>query len=50
VLAASSTIKDRPKASVLGVAVGDPIDLDVAAYQRLAHAFLDAFEKRFPDR
>ena len=49
VLAASSTIKYRPEASVLGLAVGDPIDLDVAAYQRLAHAFLDEVEKRFPD-
>ena len=47
-LAGNSTIKYKPESSVLGLAVGDPIDLSVADYERLANAFLDELEKRFP--
>ena len=47
-LAGNKTIKYRPESSVLGLAVGDPIDLSVAAYEKLAVAFLDEIQKRFP--
>ena len=47
VLAPSSTIKYRPERSVLGLEIGDSLDLDIAAYQKLAFAFLDEVESRF---
>ena len=47
-LAGNSTIKYKPEGSVLGLAVGDPIDLSVAEYEKLAVAFLDEIQKRFP--
>ncbi len=50
VLAANSTIKYRPEKSVLGLAVGDLLDLSVSDYHRLALAFLDEIEQRFPQR
>ena len=43
-----STIKWTPEASVLGLAIGDPIDVAVTDFARLADAFLDEIEKRFP--
>ena len=49
VLAANSTIKYRPEASVLGLAIGDRVDVDVAAFRRLAEAVFDEIEKRFPE-
>jgi hypothetical protein len=49
-LASNSTIKYKPESSVLGLAVGDPLDLSVAEYEKLAVAFLDELEKRFPAR
>jgi hypothetical protein len=48
VLAPNSTIKYRPERSVLGLEIGDPLDLGIAAYQKLAIAFLDEVEARFP--
>lgn len=50
VLAGNTTIKYKPEASVLGLEVGDPLDLSVADYQKLALAFLDELEKRFPPK
>jgi hypothetical protein len=47
-LAPNSTIKYKPENSVLGLEIGDPIDLTVAEYEKLAVAFLDEIEKRFP--
>jgi hypothetical protein len=47
-LAPNSTIKYKPENSVLGLEIGDPIDLTVAEYERLAVAFLDEIQKRFP--
>ncbi len=47
-LAPNSTIKYRPERSVLGLAVGDPLDLTVEEYEKLAVAFLDELDKRFP--
>lgn len=49
-LAANTTIKYKPEASVLGLEIGDPLDLSVADYQKLAVAFLDELEKRFPPK
>ena len=49
-LAPNSTIKYKPESSVLGLAVGDPLDLSVEEYEKLAVAFLDELEKRFPAR
>ena len=49
-LATNSTIRYKPESSVLGLAIGDPLDLSVAEYHRLAVAFLDELEKRFPPR
>jgi hypothetical protein len=49
-LEASSTIKYKPESSVLGLAIGDPIDLSVGEYEVLAVAFLDEVEKRFPPK
>lgn len=48
VLTADASIKYSAEGSVLGLAVGDDIDVDVAAYTRLAAAFLDEIETRFP--
>ena len=47
-LAPNSTIKYKPQNSVLGLEIGDPLDLSVAEYEKLATAFLDELEKRFP--
>jgi len=47
-LAADKSIRYRPEAAVLGLRLGDPITIDVAAFRRLAEAFLDEIEKRFP--
>ncbi|MEO7351816.1 MAG: hypothetical protein ABIW17_07950 [Marmoricola sp.] len=49
-LAPNSTIKYKPENSVLGLATGDPLDLSVAEYEKLAVAFLDELEKKFPPR
>jgi hypothetical protein len=49
-LASNSTIKYKPESSVLGLEIGDPLDLSVAEYETLAVAFLDELEKRFPRR
>jgi hypothetical protein len=49
-LATNSTIKYQPENSVLGLAPGDPLDLSVAEYEKLAVAFLDELEKKFPPR
>lgn len=50
VLAPSSTIKYKAETSVLGLEIGEPLDLDVAEYEKLAVAFLDELEKRFPPK
>ena len=50
VLAASSTIRYRPDSSVLGLAAGDPIDVGVEDFRRLAEAVFDEIEKRFPEK
>jgi hypothetical protein len=47
VLAANSTIKYKAETSILGLAVGDELDLSVADYHKLAIAFLDELETRF---
>jgi hypothetical protein len=49
-LAANSTIKYKPENTVLGLEIGDPLDLSVAEYEKLAVAFLDELEKKFPPR
>jgi hypothetical protein len=33
---------------VLGLKLGDPIVVDVPAFRRLAEAFFDEIERRFP--
>lgn len=50
VLAPNSTIKYKPENSVLGLEIGEPLDLSVAEYKKLAGAFLDELEKRFPPK
>ena len=50
VLAANSTIEYRPESSVLGLEIDEPLDLSVAEYEKLAVAFLDALEERFPPK
>jgi hypothetical protein len=50
VLVPNSTIKYKAEKSVLGLAIGDPLDLNVAQYEELAVAFLDELEKKFPPR
>lgn len=47
VLAAEKVIKYSAEGSVLGLAIGDEIDSDVAAFRKLAEAFFDEIEKRF---
>ncbi len=47
VLAANSTIKYKPENSVLGLEIGEPLEISVAEYSKLAYAFLDEVEKRF---
>lgn len=42
------SIRYRPEASVLGLQLGDPITVDAAAFRRLAEAYFDELEKRFP--
>ena len=49
VLAVSSTIRYRPDSSLLGLAAGDPIEVRVEDFRRLAEAFFDEIEKRFPE-
>jgi hypothetical protein len=48
VLAADPTIKYQPAGSVLGIAIADPIAIDVDGFRRLSEAFFDEIEKRFP--
>jgi hypothetical protein len=48
VLAQDSTVKWRPEASVLGLGIGDPIEVGVGDFARLAEACFDEIEKRFP--
>jgi hypothetical protein len=48
VLEQDPTIRWNAGASVLGLAVGDPLDVAVADFARLADAFFDEIEKRFP--
>ncbi len=47
VLAADTTIRYRPDASVLGIAIGDRITIDRAGFPRLADAFFAELEQRF---
>jgi len=47
VLLADSTIKYKPEASVLGLAIGDEIRLDEPGFTRLAEAFHAEIERRF---
>jgi hypothetical protein len=47
VLRADGTIRYRPEASVLHLAVGDPIVLDVGMLRRLADAFIAGIRERF---
>jgi hypothetical protein len=49
VLAADKTIKLKPETSVLGYAVGDQIALHASDFARLAQAFFDEIERRFPE-
>ena len=48
VLTGEKSIKYRPDAAVLGLKLGDPIVVDVPAFRRLAEAFFDEIERRFP--
>ena len=49
-LEGNTTIKYKPESSVLELEIGEPIDLTVADYERLAIAFLDELERRFPSK
>jgi hypothetical protein len=48
VLAADTQIKLDPTSSVLGLHVGDEIALNLAGVQRLAEAFLEEIEAKYP--
>lgn len=47
VLLADKSIKYDPARSVLGIAVGGRLALDLSGAKRLAHAFLDDIETKF---
>jgi hypothetical protein len=47
VLAANKTIRYKPDNTVLGIAVGDPIRLDRAGFERLADAYFDAVRSKY---
>ncbi|MGD9704423.1 MAG: hypothetical protein AB7Q42_08405 [Acidimicrobiia bacterium] len=47
VLAANATIKYKPDNTVLGIAVGDPIRLDRAGFERLADAYFEAMHDKY---
>lgn len=47
VLAANSTIKYKPENSVLGLEIGEPLEISIDEYAKLANAFLEEIEKRF---
>jgi hypothetical protein len=49
VLTLDKTIRHQPAASVLGLSIGDPIDVARSDFARLADAFFDEIEKRFPE-
>lgn len=49
VLAALSPIKYKAEASVLGVALGDPVPLTADAFARLGEAFVDDVQQRFAE-
>src|SRR4051812_40806429 len=49
-LAANSTIKYKAEDSVLGLEIGEPLDLSVADHEKLALAFLDELQRRFPPK
>lgn len=44
------TIKYDPARSVLGLAAGDTVRVDVAGFERLAAAYLDEIAARFPEK
>ncbi len=48
VLTGEKSIRYAAERSVLGLAVGDEVTLDAAAFRRLAEAFFDELETRFP--
>jgi hypothetical protein len=48
-VAGEKSIRYAADRSVLGLAEGDEITRDAAAFRRLADAFLDELEARFPD-
>ncbi len=48
VMTEDKTIKYKPESSVLKIAIGDTIRLDLAGFGRLATAFFDEIEKRYP--
>jgi hypothetical protein len=53
-LQGNPTIKDEPENSVLGLKISDPldidIDIDIDDYEKLAAAFVDEIERKFPPK
>jgi hypothetical protein len=49
-LQGNPTIKYKPENSVLGLKIGDPLDIDIDDYEKLAAAFLDEIERKFPPK
>ena len=47
ILTVEKSIKFKPETSVLGLAPGDPIDLDEKSFTQLAAAYFDEIEARF---
>ena len=49
VLTIEPSIKYQPERSVLGLAVGDTIALDLDQFRELADRYFDTIEERFPE-